>query len=283
MKSVVASRTGNTEKIVLTILITVCSFLHGCKKTVCPLEPPPPEEPKTKVGKLKEIVAQNLPNPMYHFDYTDSGITTDINFASGFFIYRLNYVNGRLDRMINSFNNNAMVYTYSNGRVTSIRDMTPDGRLLWNYSFDYSTGNQLKEVRWYRFNNAGTDSFLLRKVILEFRTDGNLAWFEDYRNTTGVLEWEQKIEYTNYDKERNVDDFSVLKEFFDNLLYLPGVRLQKNNPGSELITSTQNTYEITNTWQYQNGRPIQKMAKVVQVRGNDVGDLGDYSTNYSYY
>ena len=176
-----------------------------------------------------------------------------------------------------------MVYGYTNGRITSSRDMTPDGRLLWNYSFDYSTGNQLKEVRWYRFNNAGTDSFLLRKVILEFRTDGNLAWFEDYRNTTGTLEWEQKIEYTNYDTGRNVDDFSVLKEFFDNLLYLPGVRLQKNNARNELITSRQNTYEITNTWHYQEGRPIQKMAKVVQVRGNDVGDLGDYSTNYSYY
>ena len=283
MKPFVASRAGNTEKIILTLLISVCALFHACKKTDGPPKPPPPQEPKTKAGKLKEIVAQNLPNPMYHFDYTDSGVATDISFASGFFIYRLNYVNGRLDRMINSFNNNAMVYGYTNGRITSIRDMTPGGRLLWNYSFDYSTGNQLKEVRWYRFNNAGTDSFLLRKVVLEFRTDGNLAWFEDYRNTTGTLEWEQKIEYTNYDTGRNVDDFSVLKEFFDNLLYLPGVRLLKNNARNELITSRQNTYEITNTWHYQEGRPIQKMAKVVQVRGNDVGDLGDYSTNYSYY
>ncbi len=283
MKPVVASRTGNTEKYILTFIILVCSLFHACKKTDGPPKPPPPEEPRTRVGKLKEIVAQNLPNPMYRFDYTDEGVATDINFASGFYIYRLHYVNDRLDRMINSFNNNALVYNYTNGKITAIRDMRPDGKLLWNYSFDYSAGGLLKEVRWYRFLSNGTDSVLLRKAILEYRTDGNLAWFDDYFSTGGPLEWTRKIEYTNYDKEKNVDDFARLKLFDDNLLYLPGVRLQKNNPRNELITSPQNTYEITNTWQYQNGRPIQKMAKVVQVRGNDLGDLGDYSTTYSYY
>lgn len=282
MKPFVASRTGSKEKIILTILLVACATFHACKKTDIPPRPPVPEEPKTKVGKLKEIVEQNLPNPMYHFDYTDAGVVTGINFASGFYIYQLAYVNGRLDRMVNAFNQNAMIYSYTGDKITAIRDKRPDGTLLWNYSFDYTAGGLLKEVRWYRFVNS-TDSVLLRKSILEYRTDGNLAWFNDYFNTTGQLEWERKVEYSNYDKEKNVDDFALLKLFDDNLLYLPGVRLQVNNARGELITSTVNTFEITNTWQYQNGSPVLKRAKVVQTRGNTLGDLGTYSTNYSYY
>lgn len=283
MKPVVASRTGNTERIILTLLIMVCVLFNACKKTDGPQKPPPPEEPQTKVGKLKEIVAQNLPNPMYHFDYTDAGVVTGINYASGFYIYRLNYVNDRLDRMINNFNNNALVYNYTNGKITAIRDMRPDGKLLWNYSFDYSAGGLLKEVRWYRFLSNGTDSVLLRKAILEYRTDGNLAWFDDYFSTGGPLEWTRKIEYTDYDKEKNVDDFARLKLFDDNLLYLPGVKLQKNNARGELITTPVNDYEITNTFQYEDGKPVLKRAKVVGIRGNELGDLGTYSTTFSYY
>lgn len=285
MKPVVASSTGNAEKIILTFLIMVCVLFNACKKYDGPPKPPPPEEPQTKVGKLKEKIVQNLPNPFYHFDYTDKGVVTGINFASGFYIYQLSYANNRLAKMVNAFNGNAMMYNYINGKVTSIRDIRPDGIVLWNYSFEYSADSKLKEVRWYSMILAGADSVLLRKVTLEYHADGNLASFEDYRDATGQgqLEWMQKISYSNYDQEQNVDDFSILKDFFDNLLYLPGVRLQKNNARKELIKGTQNDYDITNTWQYQNGKPVLKMANVVQTRGNQVGDLGNFSTNYSYY
>jgi hypothetical protein len=283
MQPVVASRAGNTEKIIFTFIIMACVLFHACKKTDGPPKPPPPVEPQTKVGKLKEKIVQNLPNPFYHFDYTDKGVVTGIEFASGLYIYQLSYANNRLAKMVNAFNGNTMVYNYINGRVASIRDIRPDGIVLWNYSFEYLPNNQLKEVRWYRMTLAGADSTLLRKVTLAYHADGNLAFFDDFRNDTGQLEWAQKMSYSNYDQEQNVDDFSILKDFFDNLLYLPGVRLQKNNARTELINGTQNDYEFTNTFQYQNGKPTLKSVRIVQTRGNQVGNLGDFTTTYSYY
>jgi hypothetical protein len=287
MKPTVAFEKGSREKIVLAVIILICASFHACKKTDGPEGPPPlPEEPHTKVGRLKEITAEHLPNPYFAFDYTDDGVTTDISFASGFFIYKLSYANGRLDRMVNQFNGNALVYHYTNGKVTTIRDIRPDNTVLWNYSFDYDVQNQLKEVRWYRFTGdpGNADSLLFRKVELFYHSDGNLWRYDDYRDITGAgLEWSQRAEYADFDSARNVDDFSILKEFFDNLLYLPGVRLQRNNPRNEYLINAENDFEITNTWQYNDGVPVSKSARVRQTRGSDAGRDVTVGKTYTYY
>jgi hypothetical protein len=66
-------------------------------------------------------------------------------------------------------------------------------------------------------------------------------------------------------------------------LYLPGIKLQVNNPRNLLITGPQNDYEISYTWQYQNGVPVSKQTKVIKVRGNQAGQEITASTSYSYY
>lgn len=282
MKPIVASKTSK-EHVVLTLIIMSCMFLHACKKNNDQYPDPPPHDSGTKVGKLKDLVAEHLPSPFYHFDYTDKGITTDISFASGLLNYKLSYKNGKLDKMTNIFNRDVLFYYYNGSQVKFIRNIKPNGRVVWNYSFEYNAGNQLTEVRWYRFNDAGTDSTLLRKSTLEYFADGNLSQYEDYRNTTGPLEWSGRYEFSDYDGGTNVDDFSVLKDFFDNVLYLPGVRLQKNNPRKLFITSLVNDYDITYTWTYQNNLPVNKSSKFILLRGSGSKDPVIAGTTYSYY
>jgi hypothetical protein len=283
MKPFVAPKTV-AEKYTLTFIIAICVLVHSCKKTGEQQEVPPPDPPGSKIGLLKDVVAQHLPSPLYHFDYTDSGVTTGINFASGFYIYQLSYLDKRLDQMVNLPNNNALHYTYKNGSVTSIREVRPNNSIVWHYTFAYNNNNQVKEIRWNLASKSGADSLLYRKVLLSYNGDGNLQRYIDYRDITGKsLDWIQTVEYKNYDQGKNVDDFSVLKEFHDHLLYLPGVRLQKNNPKTVLITGVQNDYEITNTWTYQNGVPVSKSAKVKQTKGSDAGNEIVVGTTYSYY
>lgn len=270
------------EKIVLTVLIVACAGFHACKKTAGQRELPPPEPPGTKLGLLKEMVTQSLPSPLYRFDYTDSGVTTDINYASGFYIYELQWENKRLRRMINTFNQNALIYTYSNGRIMNIREVRTNNTTAWHYAFTYDN-NQVKEIRWYRISPTGTDSILFRKVVLAFHSNGNLSRYDDYRDIAGTLEWIQSVHYDTYDNGKNVDDFNLLKEVDDNLLYLPGIRLQLNNSKNIRITGVQNDYEITNSWQYQDGVPVLKQSKRKQVRGSNAGMELTSNTTYSYY
>src|SRR5262249_33829684 len=152
------------QHVVLAVIIMACGLLHACKKDHPNYPHQPPTEPETKAGKLKEIVVERLPSPFYHFEYTDKGVPTEISFASGLYIYRTSFSNGKLARMTNAFNGNALVYNYNGKQVDFIRDIRPSGLVLWNYSFEYNNKNQLTEVRWYKMDNTGADSLLMRKA-----------------------------------------------------------------------------------------------------------------------
>jgi hypothetical protein len=282
MKPIVATRRFSSERFALTLIVAVCTFFTACKKED-DSELPPPKPPGTKVGLLKDLVAQSLPSPLYHFDYTNEGLTTGISFASGFYIYELSYVNERLNKMLNLPNGNALFYEYKNGRVTSIREKRPNNSVVWHYTFTYDK-ELVKEIRWYIAAASGADSLLYRKVLLSYFTDGNLERYIDYRDITGQsLELVQTVEYSNYDQGKNVDDFNQLKEFFDHLLYLPGVRLQKNNAQKILIKGHVNDYEVTDSWTYQNNLPVIKQSKIKQTKGANAGKEIVASTTYSYY
>ena len=58
------------------------------------------------------------------------------------------------------------------------------------------------------------------------------------------------------------------KEFFDTYLFLPQVKLQKNNPLKQQITGVQNDYEITYTYDFQNNLPVKKTGIMTQTRGS---------------
>lgn len=267
------------------LVIIICLLFVACKKEA--LNSPAiaaPQDDRRDV-LLRDIVIQNLPSPYYHFEYDDHQFITGISFASNLFVYQLTYTSGRLSKMGNSFNGNELVYTYQSGNVNSIQEVSGfTGSRLWLYTFDYSSTNRLQEVRWYQFDAAGTDSMLFRKVIFVYHADGNLAAYDDYRNFGESLNLVQHVAFSDYDDGLNTDDFGLFKDFFENLLMLPRVRLQYNNPRNSIITGMFNDYAITYEYQYDSkNRPVSKRTDMHQTRGSDSGARNAYVTNYTYY
>lgn len=288
MKSSVALRTSVREKLVLTLIVSICTLFQACKKdTDQPIPPkhdPPATEYYTRNILLKDVNAQSLPSPYFHFEYDAFGLAKRIGFASGFYNYNLAYDNRKLLKMTNIINNNSLEYTWSNGKVTDIRERRITGEMIWHYIFLYNSNDQVKEIRWYQMNNATGDSLLYRKVKLAYRLEGNLARYDDYRSTSGPLEWSHTEEFSNFDDGENVDDFGILKDFFDHVLFLPNIRLQINNPRDVRFTSVQNDYDIHYDWTYNNNKlPVLKRTTFTQTRGSDAGRTISASTSYSYY
>lgn len=186
--------------------------------------------------------------------------------------------------MVNQINGNALVYEYTRGRVSSIREIRPDNSVVWHYTFEYKSNTQVSEIRYYLANKSGADSLLHRKIHFLYFPNGNLDRYIDYVNLSGQkLEWVQTVAYSNYDQGKNVDGFRLFKQFFDHVLYLPGVQFQKNNPWKVLITGHTNDYVVNDTWTYENELPVHKQSNIKQTKGN--GPTGNIisNTTFSYY
>lgn len=126
----------------------------GCKKNESNTSPQP-SLPADDTGPvlLKEVVAQSLPSPYFHFTYDDQRYIGQINFASGFAIYNLEYENKRVKKMTNIQNNNSLLYSYSNEQVSEINEFSVQiGNKVFSYRFSYSSLHQLAEIRWFEFS-----------------------------------------------------------------------------------------------------------------------------------
>lgn len=265
----------------LTILLLGFTLaVTACKKERVPVPAPPPAGDDRSAVLLKDIVEVSLPSPYFHFSYNDSGYVKEIGFADGFFYYDVFYESKRVSLLQNRIDNSRLDYSYVNGKVARIAKSN-GGKISWTYPLSYQN-NQLKEVNWYR-HEAG-DSVLERKVVLFYGTDENLSSYEDYwRNGSGELKRSRTFVYSNYDKGTNVDDFCLFKNFFEDVLFLPGVKLQKNNPGLVHILGDQNDYEISYSYTYKNDLPIEKTGRMKQTRGESGNKEVKLTTLYSYY
>lgn len=208
------------KRILFLSLSIIMLLVVSCKKDkqVIPLVTNPAPVPVDDTAKvlLKDVTASSLPSPYFHFEYDSRKYVTKISFADNLDVYSLQYQNKRLAKMINIHNNNQVVYTYSDKKVSLITELSGiTGAVTWKYYFDYNSSNQLVQVRWFRFENNGNDSVPYRKAILAYYADGNLANIDNFRESTnGVLTWSSKIQYIDYDTSTNVDDFSLFKDFF---------------------------------------------------------------------
>ncbi len=281
------------KKNLFPIILMVMLFFAACKKdnanegnAPVPVPIPTPVQlDDTARVRLKDIVSTNLPSPYYHFEYDNQKYVTRINFASGLDRYMLQYENKRVKRMINTINGNQLLYTYSNAKVSLITEFSGITReKLWEYFFAYNAANQLTEIRWIRYSNGGTTSHAYRRLTFAYHADGNLQSFTDFfADSNGQLQFSSTTKYLDYDAGVNVDDFSSFKNFFETLLYLPAVKLQKNNARTVLILGTDNDYKINYTYQYSNGLPVVKAARMQQTRGTGTGNTTNFSTTFIYY
>jgi hypothetical protein len=91
--------------------------------------------------------------------------------------------------------------------------------------------------------------------------------------------------FEQYDEGINVDGFSLIHEdFFDHLILLPGVQLQKGNPARETRTGDGINFSVTYSYDYDGkNRPTTKRGTVTLTNGPDAGRVVPISSTFSYY
>ena len=119
-----------------------------------------------------------------------------------------------------------------------------------------------------------------------YHPDGNL--FEiayHYPATKAQPESIFTDRFEQYDNKINVDGFGLLhNEFFDHLILLSGVELQKNNPGKETRTGDGVNYTVGYTYSYNDkDAPLTKIGDLIITNGTDSGRHFQTHSVYSYY
>ncbi|HEX3167771.1 MAG TPA: hypothetical protein VHQ93_15990, partial [Chitinophagaceae bacterium] len=91
--------------------------------------------------------------------------------------------------------------------------------------------------------------------------------------------------FEKYDNKINVDGFGLLhNEFFDHLVLLPGVQLQKNNPGKETRTGNAENYAVNYIYTYnEKNLPLTKKGNLTILTGNNAGQQFETNSVFSYY
>lgn len=266
-------------------LTITAAVLFGCSDSPVPTQPggggPPPV-------LLKDMVVANLPSPYYHFEYAPSGQITRVSFASQFLDYSVQYQNARITELHDSAvgNFNRLEYHYDAvGRVDTVNYHDNAGALYARVLLTYS-GSQL--VRLDRERMLDTLGLVLEKTMtFSYYPDGNVQDIVDHRpevagrqaDGTSVDHFEQ------YDDNVNVDAFGLIhNDFFDHIVLLPNVVLQKGNPARETFTSADINYRFDYTYTFDGSkRPLTKGGTATVLSGPDSGQVIPLSTTFSYY
>ena len=252
--------------------------------TTSPTPPPPPPPPPPVL--LRDIVIPNLPSPYYHFEYDAAGRVKAVSFASDLRMYDVTYDDGRISEMRNNVivNHDRLQYVYDDaGRVIAVKYVDSSGLVYTRLVFSYD-GQQLTEVERQRKVDGG---FLIDKTMtLSYYADGNLMEITEHRPAIdGQTETTTTDRFEQYDDKINVDGFSLIHdEFFDHLVLLPGVRLQKGNPARQTHGGDGINFTVDYRYTYDDAnRPLLKLGDVTLLNGADPGQKVQISSVFSYY
>lgn len=238
--------------------------------------------------RLKDVVIDRLPSPFYHFDYDGTGRIVGASYASGLDNYQVDYQGDRIEQIRNSgaASLDHMVYAYDpDGRVGGVRYVDASGVTFTVVFYEY-TGGKLTGVERSRRVPGGL--IIDKTTALTYYADGNLETITERRPAIDGLQDAATAvtRFEEYDAGSNVDGFSLLHDdFFDHLVLLPGVQLQKNNPRRETRTGDGVTYGVTYTYGYDTDgkRPLTKVGDLLITGGTDVGTRVQTSSVFTYY
>jgi hypothetical protein len=266
------------------VTLILLAALSGCgsDETVPITEPPDPSPPVL----LKDVVASSLPSPFYHFEYDTRGRVTSASFASGLRMYDVAYSDDRISEVTNNVivNHDRLQYTYDDaGRVSAVKYVNSSG--VFTVVFFSYDGSRLAGLERDRRVDAG---FIIDKTMtLSYYADGNLRELVEHRPAIDGQQDETTTidRFENYDAGINVDAFTLIHdEFFDHLILLPGVQLQKGNPGRVTHTGDGLNFVVDFTYNYDAmNRPLVKNGSVTILNGSDAGRRTSISTLFSYY
>jgi hypothetical protein len=246
--------------------------------------PPPPKQ-----VLLKDIVIDRLPSPYYHFDYDAAGRITHASFASGTDDFSVSYLGVRIKELTNSGGigeQDRVVYAYDvAGRVSGVRYVDRNGLTFTVVVYIYD-GDRLAGVE--RSQNVSGALIIDKTMTLTYYQDGNLETLTEHRlPLAGVQDDATNVtRFEEYDTGINVDGFGLIHDdFFDHLVLLPGVVLQKSNPKRETRTGDGLTYSVEYTYGYapDGTHPVTKRGDLVITGGGTVGMHVPTSSVFTYY
>ena len=273
-----------SKHVILAAAIAACSNEPGT--TAPPSAPPPP--PPAPTVLLKDIVIPNLPSPYYHFEYDAAGRIRAASFASDLRMYDVIYGDdGRITEMRNTVivNHDRLNYAYDEfGRVAAIRFVEATGRIVEALIFSYD-GEKLTGIERVRLFDSG---FITDKMMsLSYHPDGNL-WelIQHYPAIDGQQTAATTVDrFEQYDDKINVDAFGLIhSEFFEHLVLLPGVRLQRSNPGRQIHSGDGMNFTVDYRYAYDGAnRPLTKTGELIVTNGANVGQRFQTQSLFSYY
>jgi len=235
---------------------------------------------------LQDVVVSHLPSPYYHFEYEPGGRIVRVSFASDLLIYDVLYQDGRITELRNNTagNTDRLQYVYdAAGRVDTVNYLHSTGTVFARVRLTYD-GDRLTRLDRERDLGAG---FTVEKTMsFSYFADGNLQEIVDHRPAlNGQPETTTVDRFEQYDDNVNVDAFGLIhNDFFDHVVLLPDVQLQKGNPARETFTGGGTDYRFDYTYTYdENKRPLARQGTATILTGPDAGRIIPLSTVFSYY
>ena len=266
----------------LVITMIAVAGLSSCSGDLKVTAPPPPAG-----VLLKDIVIPNLPSPYYHFEYDGQGMVSSVSFASGLTTYDVTYAARRISEMRNNTiaNHDRLVYVYDDvGRVAAIRETDESGVVFTVLFFTYA-GDKLIGLERDRRVTGG---FIIDKTMsFSYYRDGNLLELTEHRPAIDGLQLETTVidRFEQYDSGINVDAFGLIhNDFFDHLVLLPAVQLQKSNPRRVIRTGDADNYTVDYSYFYDGvNRPREAIGDLTFTTGPSEGQHFQVASVFSYY
>lgn len=271
------------------LIALVVSAAVACSADITTGTAVPPQPTPTVL--LKEITVGNLPLAFYEFSYDAAGRVVTASFA-GFRFYQVSYDGNRITQLANNVpgNHDRVIYLYDDaGRVASVRYVDSSGVTIGHVFFTYYRQQLASLVR----DKGVAGGFVVDKEMLFIYDDnGNLLELDQHRPAIsgGQQEVTQSFRFDDYDNRINTDGFTLIhNDFFDHLVLLPGVQLQKGNARHLTIATRADdgsfiTLEVIYTYAYDGaGRPVAKFGDVTVLNGPNAGQRTQMSSFFSYY
>ncbi len=266
-------------------LVSLIIIIISCQKGSVNNPEPPLGSSDVRV---KDINERNLPSPYYHFEYNDSGNISRANYSAGLRTYKVQYDGNSISSMEHAIDPRNIIlleYVYNNnGDPLAVRVKDRNGVTTRHCVFSFSTSHQLQEIDWdVREGDVGYA--LEQTMTFSYYPDGNVMEITTHNYAVGSqTEATYTDRFDNYDDHVNVDGFSLLHTNSHELVLLPGIKIQVNNPGRNIHTGDGINYEVNYTYTYDaKGRPIVKTGDLVFTNGTDAGQHFEIQSTFSYY
>lgn len=274
---------------VMKIQLLAAGIILGTITIAChkdPVSQPQPPVAATAL-KVKDITEKNLPSPYYHFEYNDTGNITVAGFQSGLRLYDVNYNEKDIESMENTTdpaNKIRLEYEYRNGDLFVVRVKDKNGVTFRHCIFSFSPTHQLQQLD--SDIAEGTIGFLQEQTLtFSYYPDGNVKQIVTHNYAVGAqTEATYTDTFEDYDTHLNPDGFSLLHTSNHELILMPGLKFQINNPRRVIRTGESVNYEIEYTYTYDGkGRPTVKTGDLKFNSGPNTGQHFETRSTFSYY